>query len=245
MWGRLGWAEVRGRYRRTVFGPFWAVVSLAIFIIIFSIVWARLWKVNVVEFLPYVSAGMITWTMLSTIITEGCATFTTAEGLIKTLRFPYTLLTCAVTWRNLILFFHNLVVYVGIAIFCGVPLTWATLLIIPGLVIVCVNGVWVATLLGMLCARFRDVPQLIAIFLQVLLFVTPIFWTYEQLTGRMSVALVNFNFLLHYLEVVRMPMLGKAPTIYSWIVVIAGTLIGWLFTLLVYSRFRRRIPYWL
>ncbi len=245
MWGRLGWAEVRGRYRRTVFGPFWAVVSLAIFMIIFSIVWARLWKSNFVEFLPYVSAGMITWTMLSAIINEGCATFTTAEGLIKTLRFPYTLLTCAVAWRNLILFFHNLVVYVAIAFFCGVPLTWATLLIIPGLFIVCVNGVWVATLLGMLCARFRDVPQLIAIFLQVLLFVTPIFWTYDQLSGRMGVALVNFNFLLHYLEVVRMPMLGKLPTAYSWIVVIAGTMIGWLITLLVYSRFRRRIPYWL
>ena len=245
MWGRLGWAEVRGRYRRTVIGPFWAVLSLAIFIIIFSIVWARLWKINVVEFLPYVSAGMITWTMLSTIINEGCLTFTVAEALIKSLCFPYTVLTCAVTWRNLILFIHNLIVYVGIAIFCGVPLTWATLLIIPGLFIICVNGIWVATLLGMLCARFRDVPQLITIFLQVLLFVTPIFWTYDQLGGRMGAALVNFNFLLHYLEVVRMPMLGKVPTMYSWAVVIAGTVIGWWLTLLVYSRFRRRVPYWL
>lgn len=245
MWGRLGWAEVRGRYRRTIFGPFWAVVSLAIFIIIFSIVWARLWKSNFVEFLPYVSAGMITWTMLSAIITEGCATFTAAEALIKSLRFPYTVLTCAVAWRNLILFLHNLIVYIGIAFFCNVPLTWATLLIIPGLFIVCINGVWVATLLGMLCARFRDVPQLITIFLQVLLFVTPIFWTYDQLGGRIGGALVNFNFLLHYLEVVRMPMLGKLPTAYSWAVVIAGTLIGWWITLLVYSRFRRRIPYWL
>lgn len=245
MWGRLGWAEVRGRYRRTVIGPFWAVLSLAIFIVIFSIVWARLWKTNLVEFLPYVCAGLITWTMLSTIINEGCSTFTGAEPLIKSLRFPYTVLTCAVAWRNLILFFHNLVVYIGVAFFCGVPLTWATLLVIPGLFIIWVNGLWVATLLGMLCARFRDVPQLITIFLQVLLFLTPIFWTYDQLGGRMGTALVNANFLLHFLEVVRMPMLGKLPTAYSWIVVIAGTLVGWWFTLLVFSRFRRRIPYWL
>ena len=33
IWGRLGWRENKRRYRRTVLGPFWTTVSLAMFVI--------------------------------------------------------------------------------------------------------------------------------------------------------------------------------------------------------------------
>ena len=32
LWARLGWMEVKRRYRRTVIGPFWSVVSLAVLV---------------------------------------------------------------------------------------------------------------------------------------------------------------------------------------------------------------------
>ena len=32
LWARLGWMEVKRRYRHTVIGPFWSVVSLATFV---------------------------------------------------------------------------------------------------------------------------------------------------------------------------------------------------------------------
>ena len=95
MWGRQGWSDVRARYRRTAFGPFWATVSLGIFMVTFSFVWAQLWKMNVRDYLPFVAAGMLTWTLLSGIITEGVMTFISAESLIKSMRFPFTVLSCA------------------------------------------------------------------------------------------------------------------------------------------------------
>ena len=53
LWGRMGWADIRRRYRRTVIGPFWTSVSLAIFIITMGVVWANLWKLDPKEYLPY------------------------------------------------------------------------------------------------------------------------------------------------------------------------------------------------
>jgi ABC-type polysaccharide/polyol phosphate export permease len=165
--------------------------------------------------------------------------------LIKSLRFPYAVLSCAVVWRNLILFFHNIVVYIGIMVFCGIPLTLSTLVIFPALLLVSINGIWVATLLGMIGARYRDMQQLIISILQILMFVTPIFWTPTQLKGRTALVLVDYNPLLHYIEIMRSPLLGKPTTLANWGMVLGGTVIGWLFTLFVYSRFRRRVPYWL
>lgn len=244
MWGRLGWREIKRRYRRTIVGPFWTTLSLAIFVIVLGIVWSRLWGQDPKAYMPYLTSGMIVWVMLSTICTEGSATFIAAEGLLKQLRVPYTLLAAAVIWRNLIVFAHNLAIYVLVCVYGGIPLTWATLLMIPGLALLCANGLWIVMMVGMACARFRDVQQLIISLLQVSMFITPIFWAPDQLKGTMRI-LVDYNILYHYVDVVRAPLMGKAPAAWSWSMVLLSTIGGWVMTMYVFSRFRRRIPYWL
>ena len=36
MWTRLAWSDVKGRYRRTFLGPFWATLSLGTVIVAMS-----------------------------------------------------------------------------------------------------------------------------------------------------------------------------------------------------------------
>jgi ABC-type polysaccharide/polyol phosphate export permease len=243
IWGRIGWAEAKRRYRRTVIGPFWSSLSMAIFVVALSIVWSRLWKIEPKEYLPFLTSGMMAWILFSSCITEGCAVFVAAENLIKQLRIPYTMLVCILIWRNIIVFFHNLAVYVLVALYAHVALTWATLLAIPALALLCLNTMWIVLLLGMFCARYRDIQQVIVSFLQVALFVTPIMWSPSQLTGR-AAYIADYNMLYHYIEILREPLLGRAPTLWSWFMVSMATIIGWGVTLFLYSRFRRRVAYW-
>jgi ABC-type polysaccharide/polyol phosphate export permease len=244
LWGRMGWAETKRRYRRTVIGPFWSSLSLAIFVGTMGIVWSTIFKINPKEYLPYLTSGMLVWLLLSSFITEGCAVFVAAESLIKQLRIDYSILLFALVWRNLIAFGHNLVVYVPVALYCGVPFNANLLMIIPGLVFLCLNGIWIALVLGMLCARLRDVQQVVGSLLQIAIFVTPIFWSPAQL-GRARIALVDANLLYHYVEIVRDPLLGQPPAAESWLVVGLATVAGWGLALFLFGRFRRRIAYWL
>ena len=181
IWGRLGWRENKRRYRRTVFGPLWTTVSLAVFVITLGLVWSNLWHNEPKDYLPFLTSGMLCWVLFSTICAEGCGGIISGEALIKQLRISYTLLACAIVWRNVIVFFHNLSVYVLICIYAGVNVTWATLLAVPGLFLLCLNGLWMAVLLGAVCARYRDVQQLVGNILQISLFLTPIFWSADQL----------------------------------------------------------------
>src|SRR5271154_2943501 len=107
LWSRAGWSDVRARYRRTTFGPFWASISLGIMMVSMGLVWSFLWKMSVRDYLPFISAGMVSWAMVSAIITDGTMVFIAQKSLLETLHFPLTMLTCAVVWRNLLLFFHN------------------------------------------------------------------------------------------------------------------------------------------
>ena len=244
IWGRLGWRDTKRRYRRTLFGPFWSTVSLGLFVVSLGLLWANLWGQNVKTYLPYLTSGMLCWALFSAICTEGCASFVAQELLIKQLRISYTLLACATVWRNVIVFFHNIIIYVMVGLYGGVPVTWATLLVVPGFALLWLNMIWIATLLGAACTRYRDIQQLISNLLQISLFLTPIFWTPEQLKGRMAI-LVTYNPLYHFIDIVRGPLLGNAPNLLEWIVVLGITLTGWAVTIVVMNKFRHRIAYWL
>jgi ABC-type polysaccharide/polyol phosphate export permease len=243
MWGRMGWADVKRRYRRTAIGPFWQSLSLLIFVLAMSVVWASLFHMDVKEYLPYLNSGMMVWWLISAFITEGSLVFVSAEALIKQLKISYMMLICAMVWRNLIAFAHNLLIYIPVYFYAGLPINRYLLLAIPGLVVLCINGVWIALVLGMLVARYRDVQQIVASFLQIALFITPIFWSPAQLTGPKTL-LVKLNMLYHYVEIVRDPLLGKPPSAESWAMVALATICGWSLALFLFARFRRRIAYW-
>ena len=246
MWARLGWQEVKRRYRRTAIGPFWSTLSLSIFMLTLGVLWSRLWKQDIREYLPFLCAGMLPWVLMSTIVNEACTVFLGSESIIKSMWFSFTVLACVVVWRNLIVLCHNAVVFVLIAIVCSVPVTANTLLVIPGLVLFSANALWVTILLGMICSRYRDVTPLVGSILQIALFVTPIFWSSAQLgAGRVSNVMVDLNPIYHFIDIIRSPLLGNAPTLWTYEMVIFVTVLGWLGTLAFFSRFSRRIAFWI
>jgi ABC-type polysaccharide/polyol phosphate export permease len=244
IWTRLGWQEVKRRYRRTVFGPFWTTLSIGMFIGGMVFIWAPLFHADVRSYLPFLSAGLVAWTFATALITEGCGTYTAGVSLITQLNFPYTVLNFMVVWRNIIVFFHNVLIVVVVVIALQVPVSWKTLLLFPGIAIVAVNGAWMTVLFGMLSARFRDIPPFVGNLMQILMFVTPVFWFASQLGGSSQVV-IKINFMYHLIEVMRAPMLGTAPSPISYAVTLGLAVIGWVVTFDIYARFRRRIPYWL
>jgi ABC-type polysaccharide/polyol phosphate export permease len=245
LWGRLGWLDVKRRYRRTVLGPFWTSISLGVYVISVGIVGAGLWHQNITEYLPFLVTGMIVWILVSNIINESCNLLVSGHSLFRNVRFEYSILAYALVWRNLAVFFHNLLVYV-IVVGALQPrlIGFTALLALPGIALVAANGVWIALLCGMFCLRFRDVAHIIASVVQISMFVTPIFWPPENLEGSLHFYFVDANPLFHMVDLVRGPLLGRVPAFISYVIVLGITVLGWSLTYRVFKHFRKRISYW-
>jgi len=243
MWGLLGWLDIRQRYRRSKIGPLWITISMGAMIAGIGYFYPTLLHASIPRYLPFLSLGFIVWALLSGIVNDDCLAFIGAESIIKQIKLPLTLHVLRVVWRNLILFAHNMIIYVLVATYFGVWPGWSLLLLIPGLVLVCLNGVSMGLLLGSVSARFRDVPQIVVSILQVFFFLTPIFWQPETLSRQSW--LLDLNPFYYFLEVVRGPLLGEPLSAQIWLVAIVLTVCGWLAAFLMYSQVRRRIAYWL
>lgn len=245
LWGRLGWLDVRRRYKRTTIGPFWNSITLAVYVLSVGTVGAAIWHQNIYDYLPFLVSGMIVWTLVSTIITESCNVFIAGQSLFRNIRFEYSILAYALVWRNFLILLHNFVIYFLVILVLKPSLFSLTaLLALPGLALVLLNGVWLSLLFGIICLRFRDVPPVVSSALQIAMLITPLFWPAETLTGVKRFVFVEINPLYHILDVVRAPLIGQVPEVISYGVMIAMTIGGWALAYAVFRRFRKRIAYW-
>ena len=110
--------------------------------------------------------------------------------------------------RNVTIWGFNMAIYVVMAIWFELMPGWDTLMFIPGFILFLINVVWISLAVGVMSTRYRDVPQVIANIIQVVFFLTPIFWSPEALPSRP--AFVVLNPFYHLIEIVRAPLLGLA-----------------------------------
>jgi ABC-type polysaccharide/polyol phosphate export permease len=243
LWARIGWRDIKQRYRRSALGPFWVTISMAFMIGTMGVLYGMIFKMELKTYLPFICLGFIFWELISKSITEGELAFLELEGLIKQIRLPLTIHIARFIWRNVIVFAHNLIIFVLVAVVFGINPGWAGFLVIPGLLLVLLNLAWITLLLATLCARFRDVPMIVTTVVQMLFFVTPVFWNPEIMPRR--TVLVHGNPFYHMLEVLREPLLGHVPPLENWLFLLATLIVGWSVTFILFTKFRRRIAYWL
>jgi ABC-type polysaccharide/polyol phosphate export permease len=242
IWPMLGWQEIRQRYRRSILGPFWLTLSTGILVGAMGPLYGRLFGQDISLYYPYLAVSLVTWILISTTVNELCLAFIAAEGFIKQIKLPLTIHVLRVVWKNLIVYAHNLVIVVFVLIFYTPPFHLNLVLFPVALLFIVVNSLWVGILLGLMCARFRDIPQIITSVMQVALFLTPVMWKADML-GK-NILFAQLNPLYHFLEIARMPLLGGPVPRLSWLVVIAITFCGYLLMLAVFAKFRARIAYW-
>lgn len=243
--GMLGWQDIRQRYRRSAIGPFWLTISMGVMIGSIGLVFGQIFQSPMREFLPFLTAGIVLWSFIATVATEACTGFIASEGIIKQLPIPMFLHILRMLWRNILILAHNILIFPIVVVSVGKPLSWLVLLSIPGFVLTIINLAWMSTILSVICARYRDLPQIVMSAVQVMFYLTPVMWMPKFLPRDAGTYLLDFNPAYHFLEVIRAPLLGEMPANLSWAVSIVLAILGWILALLLYGRYKRRVPYWL
>jgi ABC-type polysaccharide/polyol phosphate export permease len=242
----LAYQDIKLRYRRSVLGPFWLTISMAVTVYSMGFLYAKLFHTELSEYYPFLVGGMLAWSLISAIVTDATEGLVVSENLIKQIKLPYTLYVHRIATRNVLIFLHNVVVIIPIMIIFHdtVKVNLNTLLIIPGILYTYVNAVIYGLLLAMIGARYRDIAQVIKSLVQVIFFITPVMWKPGVLSGR-SYWIVDYNPFYGFIECIREPLLGRAPTVKNLLSVLVVTVIGLILTSKIFIRYRSRIVYWL
>jgi len=243
VWMTLGMQDIRQRYRRSMLGPFWITLTMLVTIAGMGPLYGALLKQDLHAFVPYLSLGIITWGLISTLILDGCTAFTSADSIIRSVRLPLSLHALRGIYRNLLIFLHNIVAYIPIMLYVGIAPQVSWLLAIPGVLLIVLAAFPASLILSIFCTRFRDMQPIVASIVQLAFFLTPIIWRPENLGTRAYLA--NYNPLYLFMELVRGPILGKLPSIGVYSTTIGITVLLYVIAMPLFIRFRSRVAFWI
>ncbi len=240
---QLAWHDVLARYRGSVLGPFWITISMGAMVLGIGVLYARLFKFPLDDFLPFVAVSIVLWGTISSVINEGCDTFVAAGGILRQTALPMFIFPMRLMIRALINMGHHLIIIVAVLIWDRQTTLPGALLSLAALLVVLINIAWVGTLAGIISARFRDVPQIVAAGMQFAMFMTPVFWKPEQVGARH--VLLEVNPFYYMFDAVRGPLLDEPMNPKTWPLLATMAVLGWLLTFAVFTGTRRRIVHYL
>lgn len=244
MWHLMGSSDIRRRYSRSRLGQFWVTLSSGISIAIIAVMWSLLWKVTLAEMLPYLAVSMTVWQFISGIVGDATQVFiSNAHGLLSH-RIACSTMLYAMVYRNLLLLAHNFVIIALVFVVFQVPVGWQVVLVVPGLALTALTGIWLGYLIGCVCARFRDVVPAVQAALQLAFYVTPVIWRPDFLAAEWRWLEVVNPFAI-FMNIIRGPLLGEPVVLVWWLLAACIALGGLCLSLSPIGRYRRQLLFWL
>lgn len=242
LWTSLALEDLHDRYRRTVFGLLWIVLSFALFVLVKVLVFGQLTTASTSEFGIFVTLGFGLWTYINAMVVDACTAYMHARPWILGTATPYPVFLLQAVYRNLLIFAMVLLV-MGIAMFWKQsPWAWQALAVLPGLLVFPITSLWLAAILAPFCARWRDLHHAVQTGLRLIFFATPILWM-PAASGKLAL-IARINPLSHFVAIVRDPLMYNHIPLDSWKVVLAINALGVPAGILAYVRTRHHIAHW-
>jgi lipopolysaccharide transport system permease protein len=238
----LAFLDIRLRYRGSMLGPFWLTLSTGATVSAMGVLYSQLFHISLQEYLPFLTISPVLWGFVSTLFSEACFTYTANDGVIRTVRIPFALYATRTVLRNLVVLAHNIVIVVAVDRFVWTGPGADGVLALPGLALWLIDSFAIVIMLGALCARFRDIPPLVASVVQMSFFVTPVLWK-PQLVGERQ-WLLPINPFYDLLEIIGGPLLGEVPTATTYLAATGYSLLLCGLVWFLFARVQGRISFW-
>ena len=246
IWLRLGLQDLRLRFRRSSLGVSWIFVNLALMVLAIGLVYSKLLGQDLAGFVPFLTAGLVVWTYITSSIVEGGNAFVMAEGYIKQIGLPIYIYVLRSFVQISLTMLISLSAYIFVALIYRVPFSWGLGWVVPGLFLLSAASLLCILIFAHLNARFRDVGHMTGVGLQIIFYVTPVLWPPELLRSGRTGWIVDWNPFYHLLAVVRQPLLQSQPASALNYLAVSGLLFGLLLVATgVTVRYHRRIVYFL
>lgn len=224
---KITYTEVKQKYQRSILGSFWITLNMFITLLMLGFVFSSVFKIQIYHYLPYVYCGLLSWGFISSVINDSTQIY--LSGNLKYFNFNIYYLQLKVVFKQIIIFIHNLSIYILILIFLNNEIFNFNyfLLIVPGLLIFFLCSIFLVGILAPLCAKYLDFGFMVSNFVYILFLVSPVFWDPSILNGKKM--FIQFNPIYHFISIIRDPMLGRLPETNSYIICISITLIFFIF----------------
>jgi len=222
------WSDLRYRYAGSGIGMIWNVLIPLAQILVYTVVFTRIMAVKLpglaseFGFPLYLCSGFLPWMAFSECVGRGANSFLENAQYLKKMPIPEQVFVAQTAMSATMSLFISLALLFLLALIMGSWPTWLWLFLPLVAILFQGFGFGLGLLLSSLNVFFRDIGQLLGIFLQIWMWMTPIVYP-ETILSEVLRFLMKFNPAYLFIHSIReMFLYDRLPAGWMW-----WGMVGW------------------
>lgn len=224
--------DVTARYKRSVLGIAWTMLNPLFMMIVLTIVFSQIWRIDVPGYAAYVLSGLIAWQFFSMASSSAIFTLVWGGELFQRIYIPRGVFAISAVGTGLVNLVLSLVPLFGVMLIVGVPIRLTAVLLLPAMILMACFTLGVGLFISTLGMYFPDVVEMYSVILMAWMYLTPILYPLKILPDKVQF-LLKFNPMVYLVELFRIPIYdGLIPSLSMWLigmgVALITLLLGWI-----------------
>lgn len=217
---------VKKRYRRSVLGVLWSMLNPLMTMGVQAFVFSNIFRSNIQNYLLYLITGQILFNFFSEGTNVGMSSIIGNAALIKKVRVPKYMFPFAAVMSSCVNLLFSMPALIVIMLITKSLPTVATVTFVVPLLLMLAFCMGVSLILSTMAVFFRDILHLWGVFLTLLMYATPIFYSVDLVSDSRA-AILRLNPLYHYIKAFRAPLYsGTLPPLRTLGFCIIGALLS-------------------
>ncbi len=236
--------DFKKKYKRTVLGMAWSILSPLLTLLVMRVVFTQFFGRNMDHYTTYLFCGTLVFTQFNDSTSQGMATLMGNSGIFTKVNVPKYLFLLAKNVQTLINFGLTLCVFFVFCAIDGITFTWKVVFLIYPIICLVLFCIGMGLILSALFVFFRDTQYLWAVFTQLLMYLSAVFYTIDGYSYKVQcVFLLNPVYL--FIRYFRKIMIDAAiPTVWFHLLMAADVVIAVGVGCWMYKKYNTKFLYY-
>ena len=240
---KLSYFDIILRYRRTVLGPLWNILSTTAITLLIGGFWSIIFNDLNFEYFLQVYVGFIIWNLIQN-MTIGSTTLLTQEHneLIRNTNTPISALALRHTLRSMITMSYFFPIILFLLILREKTQLINIPLIVFVLIMIFIIFFLLSSIISILCSRYRDLVEILSLIIGSSLLITPVIWDSKMLVSYQKFIYLNPFAII--IDSLRKPLLGQDINFILYLYLLGITLVLYVILNFIFKKKGNLIVFW-
>lgn len=236
--------DFKKKYKRTVLGMAWSVLSPLMTLLVMRLVFTQFFGRTTPHYTTYLFCGNLVYSFFSESTNQGMSALMSNSGIFTKVNVPKYLFLLSKNVQCLINFGLSLCVFFIFCYIDKISFTWKFILLIYAICCQVVFNIGVGLVLSALFVFFRDIQYLWSVFMQILMYVSAIFYTVDTYSYAVQRAFLA-NPIYLYIRYFRLIVIDASiPSMKYHVLMAAYALFVFAFGAWMYKKYNQRFLYY-
>ena len=236
--------DFKKKYKRTVLGMAWSILSPLLTLLVMRVVFTQFFGRNMDHYTTYLFCGTLVFTQFNDSTSQGMATLMGNPGIFTKVNVPKYLFLLAKNVQTLINFGLTLCVFFVFCAIDGITFTWKVVFLIYPIICLVLFCIGMGLILSALFVFFRDTQYLWAVFTQLLMYLSAVFYTIDGYSYKVQCAFL-LNPVYLFIRYFRKIVIDAAiPTVWFHLLMAADVVIAVGVGCWMYKKYNTKFLYY-